>query len=67
MPMRYDTTRKTLFQVPPPPLLQLLVGGQAHTVLTVKYLCCLLAGLAAGAPARLGVGPVAYAAQEVHS
>ena len=28
--MRYDTTLKTLFQAPPPQLLQLLVGGQAH-------------------------------------
>ena len=37
MPMRYDTTLKTLFQAPPPQLLQLLVGGQAHTMLTVEY------------------------------
>ena len=35
--MRYDTTLKTLFQAPPPQLLQLLVGGQAHTMLTVEY------------------------------
>src|SRR5215813_13330289 len=35
--MRYDTTLKTLFLAPPPQLLQLLVGGQAHTMLTVEY------------------------------
>ena len=35
--MRYDTTLKTLFLAPPPHLLQLLVGGQAHTMLTVEY------------------------------
>ena len=29
--------------------------------------CCLQGWPAAGAPARLGVVPVAYAAQEVHS
>src|SRR5215510_1852685 len=35
--MRYDTTLKTLFLAPPPQLLQLLVGGQAHTMLTVAW------------------------------
>ena len=35
--MRYDTTLKTLFQSPPPQLLQLLVGGQAREMLTVEY------------------------------
>ena len=35
--MRYDTTLKTLFQSPPPQLLQLLIGGQAREMLTVEY------------------------------
>ncbi|MGE3536130.1 MAG: Rpn family recombination-promoting nuclease/putative transposase [Candidatus Tectimicrobiota bacterium] len=35
--MRYDTTLKTLFQAPPPRLLQLLIGSQARTMLTVEY------------------------------
>src|SRR5215510_10842959 len=35
--MRYDTTLKTLFLAPPPQLLQLLVGGQPHTMLTAEY------------------------------
>jgi len=35
--MRYDTTLKTLFLAPPPQLIQLLVGGRAHTMLTVEY------------------------------
>jgi predicted transposase YdaD len=35
--MRYDTTLKTLFQAPPQQLLRLLVGGQAHEMLTVEY------------------------------
>ncbi len=35
--MRYDTTLKTLFQSPPPQLLQLLIGGEAREMLTVEY------------------------------
>lgn len=35
--MPYDTTLKTLFQIPPQQLVRLLVGGQVQQQLTVEY------------------------------